>query len=303
MTVNLGLQLSTAQSHFACVSSVFSVLNLSFLELSRPGLHARASSCRPHTQNLTLHVQEWNLKWWTQKKPRLPPSTPYYSSESEFRSGCSSQGIEKGGRDVFLSHHAPATGPKLAQRVGQFLQGKASCLQPWLPLRQTCQRHPLSTTRGHHLLKRNQRPRRRTPPSQAWLTFRRGQQCSLCRRSAAAKLDVPHSRRCSGSSERRLRKQLLGDEKLMWYYHVFDCPCRILIFLSLLCFWMMHRWHTNHYRALVRDAFASDLGRWNFNVVCRLWWIKLFNKKWYLHPTPQALGCGDFNVVLVGCTL
>lgn len=101
MTVNLGLQLSTAQSHFACVSSVFSVLNLSFLELSRPGLHARASSCRPHTQNLTLHVQEWNLKWWTQKKPCLPPSTPYYSSESEFRSGCSSQGIEKGGRDVF----------------------------------------------------------------------------------------------------------------------------------------------------------------------------------------------------------
>lgn len=53
--------------------------------------------------------------------PRL--QSEYYSSESVFRSGCFSQGREWGGRDIFLSHHAPAAGPKLAQRVGQFLQG------------------------------------------------------------------------------------------------------------------------------------------------------------------------------------
>lgn len=53
--------------------------------------------------------------------PRL--QSEYYSSESVFRSGCFSQGRQKGGRDIFLSHHAPAAGPKLARRVGQFLQG------------------------------------------------------------------------------------------------------------------------------------------------------------------------------------
>lgn len=53
--------------------------------------------------------------------PRL--QSEYYSAESIFRSGCFSHGREKGGRDIFLSHHAPAAGPKLAQRVGQFLQG------------------------------------------------------------------------------------------------------------------------------------------------------------------------------------
>lgn len=31
--------------------------------------------------------------------------------------------VGKGGRDIFLSHHAPAVGLKLAQGVGQFLQG------------------------------------------------------------------------------------------------------------------------------------------------------------------------------------
>lgn len=46
-----------------------------------------------------------------------------FSFGSVFRSGCFSQGSGKGGRDIFLSHHAPAVGPKLAQGVGQFLQG------------------------------------------------------------------------------------------------------------------------------------------------------------------------------------
>lgn len=42
-----------------------------------------------------------------------------YSGQGAFHEG----GRRKGGRDIFLSHHAPAAGPKLARRVGQFLQG------------------------------------------------------------------------------------------------------------------------------------------------------------------------------------
>lgn len=123
MTVNLGLQLSTAQSHFACFSSVFLVFTPCFLEFSHQvrTVHRPAVLTPPKCH---LGCPRGNFEMMnTKKRVVSAPSTPYYSCESEFRSGCFSQGIEKGGRDVFLSHHAPATGPKLAQRVGQFLQG------------------------------------------------------------------------------------------------------------------------------------------------------------------------------------
>lgn len=132
------------------------------------------------------------------KKPCMPP---YYSSESEFRSGCSSQGIEKGGRDVFSFPSCTSNRTKIGTEGWTVSAGIS------IPPRQTCQGYPLSTTHFLRLLKHNQ-----TPPTEAWLTVYRGH-------SAAAKLDVPHSRRCRGISEKRLWKQLLGDEKLMWYYH------------------------------------------------------------------------------------
>lgn len=44
-----------------------------------------------------------------------------YSGQGAFAGEAGGGG--EGGRDIFLSHHAPAAGPKLAQRAGQFLQG------------------------------------------------------------------------------------------------------------------------------------------------------------------------------------
>lgn len=126
------------------------------------------------------------------KKPCLPPSTPYYSSESEFRSGYSSQGIEKGGMFFFPIMHQQQD-PNWHRGLDSFCRDKHPVSSPILPLRQTCQGHPLSTTRFRHLPKRNQRPERQTPPFQAWLTFC-GQRCHLHRLTAAAKQDVSHSK-------------------------------------------------------------------------------------------------------------
>lgn len=121
MIVNLGLQLSTAQSHllvFLTPHSVHPVFSCAF----SLGSQARAWCCSPHTPNLTLKGQEGGFQMMnTQKVSALV----YRASIIRLNLYSGRGAFHMGGKrvDIFLSHHAPASGPKLARRVGQFLQG------------------------------------------------------------------------------------------------------------------------------------------------------------------------------------
>lgn len=115
---------------FACFSHSLRCSTLSFLVLSHLVHKPEHDASVLRTPKSHLEGGQgvsggvWVLRWWWRRSlvcPRLQSEN--YSSESVFRSGCFLQGRGKGGRDIFLSHHAPAAGPKLAQRVGQFLQG------------------------------------------------------------------------------------------------------------------------------------------------------------------------------------
>lgn len=74
MIVNLGLQLSTAQSHLLVFLPPYSAL--SFLPHAFSlGSQVRAWFCSTCIQNLTFKGQKGDFRWWTLKELCLPSST------------------------------------------------------------------------------------------------------------------------------------------------------------------------------------------------------------------------------------
>ena len=283
MIVNLGLQLSTAQSHLLVFLSVHTAL-LVFSCTFWLGSQARAWCCSPHTQNLTLKGQEGGILDDEYPKSRVCPrlQSVYYLSESVFRSGCFSPGRGKRREGYFSFPSCTSSRAQIGTEGWAVSPGISILSLPWLPLREACQGHSFihPNTHAHCPLKYNQRPKRPSHSSQcSWLATMANDPTSsvLCTPSdshgcqAWHAMTLWHCRNHSGCPKKRLWKQLLADEKFMQCYNIFEYPRLILCpSLWLLSFWMMHRWHTSQYSTWVWGSFVSDLWE-NINVVCAVW--------------------------------
>ena len=204
-----------------------------------------------------------------------------YSGQGAFH-----RGGKKGGRDIFfLSHHAPATGPKLAQKVGQFLQGWEFCLLPdslWgKPARDT---HSTQHTHARCILKYKSPPQKTRSPTHS---SPRSRPATV---AGDPTVSVPppdspgrqawHANDYLALQETTVAAPRKGYEHSCWRM---KNSCSVTIYLSTtppppphppplsfsVSFWTMHRWHTSQCSTRVWGCFVSDLWE-NINVVCVL---------------------------------
>lgn len=204
-------------------------------------------SARPKISPWRGKKREGGFRWWILKKSCLPSST----ERVLFVWICIQVRVlfagEGNGREGYFSFPSCTSSRTQIGTEGWAVSPGISILSlAWLPLRETCQGHPFTTTHmpvvSSNITKDPREPRAgppaadlppqpNNPTSSAFFT--------LPLIPMAAKPDVPvalwHCRSHCSCPEKRLWKQLLADEKFMRCYHIFEYP-RLIVSLSLsLC--------------------------------------------------------------------
>lgn len=262
MTVNLGLQLSTAPSHllvFPHSSQCSPCLFLCFLTWftsQSMGLQSSHPKISPWTGKRGIFDDEY---WKTSRLCGYRPCTSHlnlYSGQSAFRR----RGKREGGLCFFPIMHQHRD-PNWHRRLARFSRDKhpVSRLIPckWnLPEASIHQNRHAGCQLKHY--QRCENPTHQCLPQ---LTCHHGQWRHLFYFSCStmvAKPDVPmplwHSGGHSWCPEKGLEKQLLADEKLMQCCHIFEFPS---LFSFLLTFCMFLGWYNSPMSTVVSDLWKN----------------------------------------------
>lgn len=296
MTVNLGLQLSTAQSHllvfltprgdqpclFLCFLTWFTSWSMTLQSFAPRNLTLKGGRMR---RGRGVWGGVGVLRWWILKKSRLPSST----ERELFIWICIQVRVlftgEAKGREGYLSFPSCTSSRTQIGTEGWAVSPGISILPfAWLPPRETCQRLPFTAAHMPVVFSNiTQDPREQhIRPPRSWPATTANELTSSCFSCSfifprllalTCQWLCGHCRSHSGCPEKRLWKQLLADEKFMQRYHIFEYP-RLIIAPSLplcLSFWMMHRWHTSHCSTRVWGLFFLwSTGEFLYSVLSKM---------------------------------
>lgn len=291
MVVNLGLQLSTAQSHllvslslssqcapcpYSCFLTWFTTRSV-MLQSSRPKSHLEGARGRR------------DFRWWMLKK--VVSALNYtasiirlnlYSGQGAFHRGGKTEG------ERYFSFPSRTTSRAQIGTEGWAVSPGISILAlAWRPPRETCQTHAFTSTRVSVVFSdTTEGPRgHRVSPPRSWpASVASDPTCSVFLRAPSDSHGCQAWR--ANESLAPQRPQRLPREKVtktaaggwnihaavpyIWVSPPHTQPRLSLSLASLSSLWMMHRWHNSPHSTWFWGSLVSDLWE-NINVVCGVW--------------------------------